>query len=485
MGILSPVLALALLALIIRSGEASAGGNTVQDLVPSLELYKASDTWRVSQGKLRVLKLNELATSILIETDPGSETKVIFTAPDVPGEKRFLDMKLLATERKVSLITSKEESPELTVPRGGFGWFVLCYSPQNINLLTFHPKRQLKVPETEVLRAKYPVVDVHAHICEDPNATPQSRLEIMDAVGVAIVIDSPLTSQGNFTEESYRRFQSQSPKRFMTFASVDVANHEEKGFMDKVVATLKSDVKTFGPVGIAEMIDKGCGFDRLSWFPDPHGSLFVDSEALSPLWQAITELHLPVLLHVTDPAGFDLDPAESELVLDLVSNPWYSLHDLPAYSREEMLRRRDVLLERFPNLTVISAHIDNNMDNLSAVAARLRKFPNLYMEIGMRHLELAQQPRTARKFFEEFQDRILFGADSLEEMDGYRLQFRIFETEDDAIIRPFEHNSLWPAYGLGLPDVILKKLYYANAAKVIPHVKENLLALYPGLDFPQ
>jgi hypothetical protein len=50
---------------------------------------------------------------------------------------------------------------------------------------------------------------------------------------------------------------------------------------------------------------------------------------------------------------------------------------------------------------------------------------------------------------------------------------------------PGPSNSIWPSYGLGLPNTVLKKLYYANAARIIPGVKKRLLAMYPHLDFPE
>jgi hypothetical protein len=33
---------------------------------------------------------------------------------------------------------------------------------------------------------------------------------------------------------------------------------------------------------------------------------------------------------------------------------------------------------------------------------------------------------------------------------------------------------LWRIYGLGLPDDVLKKVYYENAARLIPGVKERV-----------
>ncbi len=44
-------------------------------------------------------------------------------------------------------------------------------------------------------------------------------------------------------------------------------------------------------------------------------------------------------------------------------------------------------------------------------------------------LELGRQPYTARRFFLEFADRILFGSDLLPEENMYRLYYRFLETD--------------------------------------------------------
>jgi hypothetical protein len=35
-------------------------------------------------------------------------------------------------------------------------------------------------------------------------------------------------------------------------------------------------------------------------------------------------------------------------------------------------------------------------------------------------------------------------------------------------------QGLWQIYGLNLPDEVLRKVYYENAARLIPGVKERL-----------
>ena len=81
--------------------------------------------------------------------------------------------------------------------------------------------------------------------------------------------------------------------------------------------------------------------------------------------------------------------------------------------------------------------------------------------------------------------RILYGADGAQPLSAYRNQWRIFETGDDSFSAPGSRIDPFYLYGLDLPDVVLKKLYYANAAKLMPKVKEHLLKRYRDLEFPE
>jgi len=108
------------------------------------------------------------------------------------------------------------------------------------------------------------------------------------------------------------------------------------------------------------------------------------------------------------------------------------------------------------------------------------KYPNMHVEIAARIGELGRQPRQSRKFFDKYQDRIMFGTDAVPHGDEYPQQvfnellyeiyYRFLETEDEyfdyapAAVPP---QGRWRIYGLGLPDSILKKVYYENAARML------------------
>ena len=96
------------------------------------------------------------------------------------------------------------------------------------------------------------------------------------------------------------------------------------------------------------------------------------------------------------------------------------------------------------------------------MSENLDRYPNMFVDIAARIGELGRQPRTARKFFDKYQDRILFGTDATPHGDEfpqqvfndklYEIYFRFLETEDEyfdyapAKIPP---QGRWRIYGIG------------------------------------
>jgi len=63
--------------------------------------------------------------------------------------------------------------------------------------------------------------------------------------------------------------------------------------------------------------------------------------------------------------------------------------------------------------------------------------------------------------------RIIFGKDSYQP-DQFPYFWRTFETSDEYFDYYRDYHAFWKLYGMGLPDGVLRKLYYQNALKVVP-----------------
>jgi predicted TIM-barrel fold metal-dependent hydrolase len=95
------------------------------------------------------------------------------------------------------------------------------------------------------------------------------------------------------------------------------------------------------------------------------------------------------------------------------------------------------------------------------------QMPNMYTEIGAVLAELGRQPRFARAWFIQHQDRVLFGKDTWAP-EEYFCYFRVLETPDEYFDYYRKRHAFWKMYGLDLPDEVLRKLYYKNALRIIP-----------------
>ena len=106
----------------------------------------------------------------------------------------------------------------------------------------------------------------------------------------------------------------------------------------------------------------------------------------------------------------------------------------------------------------------------------LDTFPNVVFELGAVLYDFGRQPRAAREFFTKYQDRILFGKDTFEPSE-FPYYWRVFETTDEYFdYYPRTYHAFWKMYGMGLPDAVLRKLYYQNALRVTPGLPQIRLA---------
>jgi len=257
-------------------------------------------------------------------------------------------------------------------------------------------------------------------------------------------------------------------KRLIFFTNISFVGFGEPGWVEKTLGELESDVKA-GACGLK--IYKDLGLD----FKDEKGNYIrVDDPRLDPVWDKCGELKIPVLIHTADPKSF-WDPIDehNERWLELVSHPGrsYYNHGLPSW--DTLIQEQHHMFKKHPNTIFIAAHFGWYANNLAQLGKLLDECPNVYTEFGAIIAELGREPRAAKAFFTKYQDRILFGKDSWVPSE-YSTYFRVLETEDEYFPYHKKYHAFWAMYGIGLPDDILKKIYYKNALKIIPGIDKNL-----------
>ncbi|MDA2925161.1 amidohydrolase [Acidobacteria bacterium AH-259-L09] len=345
---------------------------------------------------------------------------------------------------------------------------------KNIPIQDYHPTSMLKTEVTEILRAKFPAIDVHNHLRQAQ--TPEQVDEIvraMDAAHVAVVVNLD-GAWGESLAKNIEIMNKRHPGRFIQFMRLDWSRIEEPDFGEAMARQLEEGYR-MGARGLK--ISKRLGLNVRK----PSAELLkIDDPSLDPIWAKCGELGIPVAIHIADPAAFftPLD-RENERLIELMDHPDWSFHGPQYPTREELHAQRNTVIGRHSRTTFIALHVANNSENLETVAQWLEQYPNLYVETGARLSELGRQPYTARHFFVRYRDRVLFGTDTpplpgiklaKDGVEMYRLHWRFFESDDEYfdISRSHHAQGLWKVYGLYLPDEVLEKLYNLNAQRVIP-----------------
>lgn len=346
-----------------------------------------------------------------------------------------------------------------------------CLGPEDAapSILDYRPRSTLVAPAHVVKRARYPAIDFHGH--------PQGRLGSveslaqlgaeLDALNVRLMI-----AASNISGDALRRTVAtinSSPDmkdRVRAFTGISFQN-VGPGWAERAVAQLEADAAA-GAVGIGEI---GKGFGQSIRKAD--GSrLALDDPDLDPVWRAAARLKLPVFIHTGDPQEFykPVDYAnERWLELSLFPGRRVSPDQHPNF--DELMKERDNLFRRHPGTTFVAAHMGWHANDLGRLGRMLTDMPNVYVDVGAVLYDIGRQPRAAHDFFVKFQDRILFGKDSYQP-EEYPFYWRVFETRDDYFDYYRDYHAFWKLYGMGLPDDVLKKVYYKNALRIAPRLPQ-------------
>lgn len=334
-------------------------------------------------------------------------------------------------------------------------------------LRDFKPVSMLQLPETRVDRARFPVIDVHNHTNDAstlsrPHPSADEVVRWMDTCGVQRIV----ILTGGWGAQLQRVLDTMvrpHPDRFTVFFQLDWSRVAEPGFVESMLPLVRDAVKR-GARGLKILKQLGLGYR------DAGGKLVkVDDPRLDPIWAECGRLGVPVAIHVADPIAF-FRPVDgtNERYDELQAHPDWSFHGKDYPSFHELMEAVERVFARHPKTSFIWLHVGNWPENLDYIGRVLDRRANVVVEIGARHAELGRQPRRAKKFFIDYQDRILFGSDFRLTPDAYRNIFRALETEDEY----FDYfqspgQGRWKIYGLGLPEPVLDKVYRRNAERIL------------------
>ena len=362
--------------------------------------------------------------------------------------------------------------------------------PAPLELSRYEPRSMLQVHESQVERSRFPVIDFHTHISGSTQSergvelspdreylgTPQELLAVMERKNIRAMVN--LTGgYDNGLTEAVAKYDRAYPGRFYTFTEPSYSRFQEPNY-PKMQARAIEQAHRDGARGLKILKTLGLYLrENIT-----SGTLVrIDDNRFDPMWDACGQLNMPVAIHISDPIAF-FTPTDrfNERYEELNNHPDWSFYGGDFPSNADLIAARNRMIARHPTTQFVTVHVGNFSEDLKNVGENLDRFPNMSVDIAARIGELGRQPMTARKFFDKFQDRVLFGTDATPHGDEfpqqvfndqlYEIYYRFLETNDEyfdyapAKIPP---QGRWRIYGIDLPDSILRKVYSENAARLL------------------
>ncbi|MHC4519629.1 MAG: amidohydrolase family protein, partial [Planctomycetota bacterium] len=261
--------------------------------------------------------------------------------------------------------------------------------PETLLLKDFRPRSLYNIPQTTVAKARYPAIDMHAHVYARTPEEVEKWGRLMDEMGIAksIILTG---ATGQEFDKVYAMY-SKYPDRFELWCGLDYTGYDQPGFAAKVVKELERCYKV-GARGVGELGDKGKGlfYSR----PTKGWGMHLDDSRMDPVLKRCGELKMPVNIHVADPYWM-YEPMDKTNDGLMNAYKWRLDNQPGIVGHEGLLKTLEGALRRHPQTTFVVCHFANCCHDLNRLGQMFDKYPNLYADISARYAETAAIPRFA------------------------------------------------------------------------------------------
>jgi predicted TIM-barrel fold metal-dependent hydrolase len=358
---------------------------------------------------------------------------------------------------------------------------VACAGPTRLNAAESNA--------ADLWRQQHLIIDLHQHI--DCTTQRLARaIKIMDAVGVGIGVNltpGTVTPGPNGAPSEFQQNKQLAdtlyPGRFLQYMNLDYAEWDRADFPARAVKQVEEGYR-LGAAGFKEWKRLGL------YLHDGKGQLLkIDDPKLDPVWERCGELNLPVSIHVADPRAFWLPyDKQNERWKELKDHRSWWFGGADKFPRwKDLLDALDRVIARHRTTTFVCVHFGNNAEELDWVDQALSRNPNMMVDLAARIPEIGRHdPEKVRQFFSKHQDRILFATD-FQVLDRLILgssgnepaptdadaevffakEWRWLETRDRNWPHMTPIQGDWTISSIGLPDSVLRKVYFDNARKLL------------------
>jgi predicted TIM-barrel fold metal-dependent hydrolase len=227
---------------------------------------------------------------------------------------------------------------------------------------------------------------------------------------------------------------------------------------------------------IAVKVWKNIGMD----FRDKDQQLvMIDDAKLDPIFAHIESLGIPLIGHQGEPKNCWL-PVEQMTVNNdkqyFSEHPQYHMFKHPEFpSYEEQMQARNNMLDKHPNMHFMGAHLASLEWSVDQLAVFLDQYPQAVVDLAARMGQVQYQSKLdrekVRRFFINYQDRVLYATDLTQSPDAPAAEFKqqahskwledwqYLVTEQKLTVPEVDGQIT----GLALPKEVVDKIYSLNA----------------------
>ena len=275
------------------------------------------------------------------------------------------------------------------------------------------------------------------------------------------------------------------PKQTAYTTTISVKNWGDKNWQKQTLAYLQSSFEK-GAVGVK--VWKNIGME----LKDKNGKfVMINDPSFDPIMDFIAKNKMTLFSHQGEPKNCWLPVDEMTVDGDkdyFTKHPQYHMYLHPDYpSYEAQISARDLMIEKHPDLKIVSVHLASLEWSVDEIAKRLDKYPNMAVDMAARiphlHIQAAKDWQKVHDFFIKYQDRILYGTDIITSPDEnptsvkenahktWLNDWKFFTSDEKMTI----HNSKVEYKGLKLPREVIDKIYYKNVENWVPGILKNKL----------
>lgn len=335
----------------------------------------------------------------------------------------------------------------------------------------------------EILFSNFEKIDAHLHLNTLRPTLNEIALEQgfrLLTINTEVPFFPDISTQAQFVSKVNKKTSTQL--YFITTFSTE--HWGETGWQDEAIKEIENHLNN-GAVGVKIWKNIGMGLKNKNG-----DYIMADDPSFEPIYRFLSKNQIPLLAHLGEPKNCWLPIDEMTVTSDkdyFSKHPEYHMYkkpEMPSY--KDQLKARDNVLDKFPDIRFIGAHLASLEWSVKELSVWLDKYPNVGVDLAERVCHLQYQAgknyKLVKEFVETYQDRIIYGSDQID--DGSLTVKDLHNELSEKWISEFKFFALDTVQktsnvpflfkGLDLSEEVLQKIFRNNALNYYPTLNKKI-----------